>query len=94
MDELTHAKRVLETVLLASHEPLPLDEIVRVFDPPVPTETVRLLLADLTAEWKEREEARRARQVVPRPGKTYLAAGNAKRSAKQVAMFHAETVHA
>ncbi len=54
MDELTHAKRVLETVLLASHEPLPLDEIVKVFDPPVPTETVRLLLADLTAEWKER----------------------------------------
>jgi segregation and condensation protein B len=54
LDELTHAKRVLETVLLASHEPLPLDEIVKVFDPPVPTETVRLLLADLTAEWKER----------------------------------------
>ncbi len=54
MDELTHAKRVLETVLLASHEPLPLDEIVKVFDPPVPAETVRLLLADLTNEWKER----------------------------------------
>ncbi|MBL8310816.1 MAG: SMC-Scp complex subunit ScpB [Burkholderiales bacterium] len=54
MDELTHAKRVLEAVLLASHEPLPLDEIIKVFDPPVPTETVRLLLADLSAEWKER----------------------------------------
>lgn len=54
MDELTHAKRVLEAVLLASHEALPLDEIIKVFDPPVPTETVRLLLADLTAEWKER----------------------------------------
>jgi segregation and condensation protein B len=54
LDELTHAKRVLEAVLLASHEPLPLDEIVKVFDPPVPMETVRLLLADLTAEWKER----------------------------------------
>jgi segregation and condensation protein B len=39
---------------MASHEPVPLDEIVKVFDPPVPTETVRLLLADLTAEWKER----------------------------------------
>lgn len=54
MDELTHAKRVLEGVLLASHEPLPLDEIIKVFDPPVPTETVRLLLADLAAEWKDR----------------------------------------
>ena len=39
---------------MASHEPLSLDEIVKVFDPPVPTETVRLLLADLTAEWKQR----------------------------------------
>ncbi len=54
LDELTHAKRVLEAVLMASQEPLPLDEIVKVFDPPVPTETVRLLLADLIAEWKER----------------------------------------
>ena len=55
LDELTHAKRVLEGVLLASHEPVPLDEIIQVFDPPVPTETVSvLLLADLTAEWKER----------------------------------------
>lgn len=39
---------------MASAEPLPLDEIVKVFDPPVPTETIRLLLADLTAEWKDR----------------------------------------
>jgi segregation and condensation protein B len=54
LDELTHAKRVLEAVLMASHEALPLDEIVKVFDPPIPTETVRLMLADLTAEWKER----------------------------------------
>jgi segregation and condensation protein B len=54
LDELTHAKRVLEAVLMASAEPLPLDEIAKVFDPPVPTETIRLLLADLTAEWKER----------------------------------------
>jgi segregation and condensation protein B len=54
LDELTHAKRVLEAVLMASAEPLPLDEIVKVFDPPVPTETVRLLIADLTAEWKDR----------------------------------------
>ncbi|MBS0313528.1 MAG: SMC-Scp complex subunit ScpB [Burkholderiales bacterium] len=54
MDELTQAKRVLEAALLASHEPLPLDEIIKVFEPPVPTETVRLLLADLAAEWKQR----------------------------------------
>jgi segregation and condensation protein B len=54
LDELTHAKRVLEAVLMASAEPLALDDIVKVFDPPVPTETVRLLLADLTAEWKDR----------------------------------------
>jgi segregation and condensation protein B len=54
LDELTHAKRVLEAVLMASGEPLPLDEIVKIFDPPVPTETIRLLLADLTAEWKDR----------------------------------------
>jgi segregation and condensation protein B len=54
LDELTHAKRVLEAVLMASAEPLPLDEIVKVFDPPVPTETVRLLLTDLAAEWRDR----------------------------------------
>ncbi len=39
---------------MASAEPLPLEEIVKVFDPPVPTETVRLLIADLSAEWRER----------------------------------------
>jgi segregation and condensation protein B len=54
LDELTHAKRVLEAVLMASHEALPLDEIVKVFDPPIPMETVRLLLADLGGEWKAR----------------------------------------
>lgn len=54
MDELTRAKRVLEAVLLAASEPLPLEAVCKVFDPPVPTETVRLLLNDLAAEWKAR----------------------------------------
>jgi len=54
LDELTRAKRILEAVLLASTEPLPLDAVCKVFDPPIPTETVRLLLNDLASEWKER----------------------------------------
>ncbi|MFN3628545.1 MAG: SMC-Scp complex subunit ScpB [Casimicrobiaceae bacterium] len=54
MDELTRAKRVLEAVLMAAGEPLPLDAVCKVFDPPIPTETVRLLLNDLAAEWKAR----------------------------------------
>ena len=47
-----------------------LDEIIKVFDPPVPTETVRLLLADLTAEMEERQHrtgAGRIRLSVPDP---------------------------
>lgn len=46
-----------------------------------------------TDAWKEREEARRARQTPPRPGKTYLATGDALRTSKRESMFHAVNIH-
>ncbi len=54
LDELTRTKRILEAALLAAAEPMPLEELGKLFDPPVPLETIRLLLNDLAAEWKAR----------------------------------------
>lgn len=47
-------KRVLETVLLAAVEPLPLGELKKLFDDPFDDETWRTLLDDLRRDWAER----------------------------------------
>jgi segregation and condensation protein B len=47
-------KRVLETVLLAAHEPIGLNELRRVFEPELSADCVRNLLQVLSEEWAER----------------------------------------
>ncbi len=49
--DIEMAKRVLETALLVSKEPLPLDPLMRLFDPPLPIDTVRALVDEVKAEW-------------------------------------------
>jgi segregation and condensation protein B len=48
------AKRVLETVLLASQDPLASNELRRVFDNELSPETLRKLLEDLRRDWQGR----------------------------------------
>src|SRR3954462_14988854 len=47
-------KRVLEAALLASQEPVGLNELKRLFDNEMSADTLRNLLAELTEEWKGR----------------------------------------
>jgi segregation and condensation protein B len=47
-------KRVLETALLAAHEPLPLPELKKLFDDPFDDDTWRTLLNDLRQDWAGR----------------------------------------
>jgi segregation and condensation protein B len=57
MDEnldLGHVKRVLETALLTSQEPLALGELKKLFDEDLANETLRKLLEDLRADWEGR----------------------------------------
>jgi segregation and condensation protein B len=48
------AKRVIETAILTTREPLPLDQLTRLFDPPLPVDTVRSLAETLRGEWHDR----------------------------------------
>ena len=48
------AKRVLETVLLCSHQPLPLRELRAVFDGALGADTLKSLLLQLQQEWQLR----------------------------------------
>jgi len=48
------AKLILETALLASHEPLALAQLKRLFDEELDTETLRRLLDSLRADWEGR----------------------------------------
>jgi len=47
-------KRVLEAALLAAAEPLPLAELRKLFEEDVGADTLRLLLDDLRADWRDR----------------------------------------
>jgi segregation and condensation protein B len=49
-----HYKRILEAVLLAAAEPLTVAELRRVFDDAFDADTVRVLLEELRADWRER----------------------------------------
>lgn len=51
---LEKARRILETALLASGEPLPLSELRKVFDTDPGGDIVRKLLDELRAEWSDR----------------------------------------
>jgi segregation and condensation protein B len=54
LEDLSHAKRVLETALLTSPEPLPVSELCKLFDGQMASEVIRRLLDDLRADWDER----------------------------------------
>lgn len=47
-------KRILETALLTSQEPLPLAELKKLFDEELGTEILRRLLEELREEWSEK----------------------------------------
>jgi segregation and condensation protein B len=47
-------KRVLEAALLAAAEPLPLSELRKLFEEDVGSDTLRVLLDDLRADWRDR----------------------------------------
>ena len=48
------AKRVLETALICASAPLPLREMLVLFDQQLGADTVRSLLDELTADWRDR----------------------------------------
>ena len=50
----TEAKRILEAALLASHEPLSLNDFKRLFDTEIGPDTLRRLLGELREEWSGR----------------------------------------
>src|SRR5215210_641236 len=57
MDEnldLGQVKRVLETALLTSQEPLTIGDLKKLFDEQLASETVRKVLEDLRADWEGR----------------------------------------
>lgn len=51
MYELKEVKLVLETALLSSEEPLPLDELKKLFENELDPETLRKLLDELRQDW-------------------------------------------
>ena len=52
--DISQLKVLLETVLLASQEPLPVAELKRLFDDEISTETMRRALDELRKEWQSR----------------------------------------
>lgn len=52
--DLSHVKRVLETALLTSQEPLTLVELKKLFDDELGNETLRKVLEELRADWEGR----------------------------------------
>lgn len=54
MDDLEHAKSVLETALLTASEAVPVSELCKLFEGELSADAVRRLLDDLRASWQER----------------------------------------
>ena len=52
---LDEIRQVLEAALLVAGEPVPVSQLARLFDPPLPTDTVRKLLEDLRETWSTRK---------------------------------------
>jgi segregation and condensation protein B len=55
MSEFQDIKQVLEAALLIAGEPVPVAQLARLFDPPLPAETVRKLLDELKDDWAGRK---------------------------------------
>jgi len=54
MDDLEHAKSVLETALLTAPEAMPVSELCKLFEGEIGADAVRRLLDDLRASWQGR----------------------------------------
>jgi len=54
-DALDDIRQVLEAALLVAGEPVPVSQLARLFDPPLPADTVRKLLDDLRNAWSTRK---------------------------------------
>ena len=52
--DLTHVKRVLETVLLVTQEPLPLAELRKLFDNELSHDMLRGVLEEMRDDWQGR----------------------------------------
>jgi segregation and condensation protein B len=55
LSEFSNAKAVLEAALLVAGEPVPSAQLARLFDPPLPIDTVNALLAELAQDWSPRK---------------------------------------
>jgi len=55
MSEFDDIKHVLEAALLVAGEPVPVAQLARLFDPPLPPETVRTLIDELKDAWSGRK---------------------------------------
>jgi segregation and condensation protein B len=53
--DLTEIKSILEAALLVAGEPVPLAQLARLFDPPLPDDTIRSVLVALAEDWKDRK---------------------------------------
>jgi segregation and condensation protein B len=53
--DLTEIKSILEAALLVAGEPVPLAQLARLFDPPLPDDTIRSVLLALAEDWKDRK---------------------------------------
>ncbi len=53
--DLTEIKRILEAALLVAGEPVPVAQLAKLFDPPMPADTVRKLLDALKEDWSGRK---------------------------------------
>ncbi|MEO6748433.1 MAG: SMC-Scp complex subunit ScpB [Casimicrobiaceae bacterium] len=53
--DLVEIKRVLEAALLVAGEPVALNQLARLFDPPIEHDTVRKLLDELRGDWHGRK---------------------------------------
>ncbi len=53
--DLTEIKSILEAALLVAGEPVPLSQLARLFDPPLPDDTIRNVLHALADDWKDRK---------------------------------------
>jgi segregation and condensation protein B len=52
--DLAHVKRVLETVLLVTQDPLPLAELRKLFDNEYSHDTLRRVLEEMREDWQDR----------------------------------------
>jgi segregation and condensation protein B len=53
--DVAEIKRILEAALLVAGEAVSVQELCKLFDPPLPADTIRKLLDDLRDDWQGRK---------------------------------------